>query len=385
MKIIKWYVVGEILKIFLVTIGITMLLLTLGGGAKEGIRRGLPPHIVVQTMPYLVPEMLRFTVPGCLLFAVCSVFGRMTASNEIVAMKSLGINPLSVILPVLVVAYVLSIATIGTYDACAVWARPNLRHLFASSIDQIAYGFLRTNGSFSSNGISIVVKGVEGDRLLQPVINIDRRGEKPAITLTAKEAMLRCDRESGTLRIECLDANVKIAGKGSIRRPGRFVYDLVLHEPDPHPENTHSPAALGSLEIPNQICRERGLVDELRAKLSASDASDTDDMPQLRTQLDQHNSWLFRWEAESPRRFSNGLGCLCFAMIGVPVAMWGRSSDTMSVFFLCFMPILLVYYPLLVIGENLARDGVFPQLSVWLANAVLFVIGTVLLLRQMRR
>lgn len=93
MKIIKWYVVGEILKILFVTIGITLLLLTLGGGAKEGIRRGLPPHLVVQTVPYIVPEMLRFIIPGCLLFAVCSVFGRMTASNEIVAMKSLGINP----------------------------------------------------------------------------------------------------------------------------------------------------------------------------------------------------------------------------------------------------------------------------------------------------
>ena len=43
------------------------------------------------------------------------------------------------------------------------------------------------------------------------------------------------------------------------------------------------------------------------------------------------------------------------------------------------------FYPLLVIGENLAREGVFPQFSVWLADAVLFFSGTVLLLRRMRR
>ena len=65
--------------------------------------------------------------------------------------------------------------------------------------------------------------------------------------------------------------------------------------------------------------------------------------------------------------------------------MKGRSSDTMSVFFLCFMPILLVYYPLLMTGENIAREGFYPGLSVWLADAVLLVIGAVLMLRIMRR
>jgi lipopolysaccharide export system permease protein len=94
---------------------------------------------------------------------------------------------------------------------------------------------------------------------------------------------------------------------------------------------------------------------------------------------------LHRLQAEIPRRFSNGFGCLCFALIGIPVAMRGRSSDTMSVFFRCFMPILLVYYPLLATGENIAREGCYPELSVWLANAVLFVIGAILLWGTMRR
>ena len=54
------------------------------------------------------------------------------------------------------------------------------------------------------------------------------------------------------------------------------------------------------------------------------------------------------------------------------------------VFFLCFLPILLVYYPLLMTGENIARQGIFPRCSVWLADAVLFTVGIVLL-RHMRR
>jgi hypothetical protein len=38
----------------------------------------------------------------------------------------------------------------------------------------------------------------------------------------------------------------------------------------------------------------------------------------------------------------------------------------------------------LVTGENLARAGVCPQLSVWLANAVLFAAGAGLTWRSLR-
>ncbi len=101
-------------------------------------------------------------------------------------------------------------------------------------------------------------------------------------------------------------------------------------------------------------------------------------------ELQSRQARLFRLQAEIPRRWANGFGCLCFVLVGIPVAMRGRSADTMSVFFLCFMPILLVYYPLLVVGENLARAGVVPEFSVWLANAVLFAAGAVLTWRALR-
>jgi lipopolysaccharide export system permease protein len=310
----------------------------------------------------------------------------MTASNEIVAVKSLGINPLSIVWPVLIVAYLLSIATFGIYDICAMWARPNLRRLVEGSADQIAVGYLKANGAFTTHGMSIVVKGVDGDRLLQPVININERGNTPSITLTAREARLRTDEDSGTLRFECRDGQVEASGKACLRFPGRFVHDVVLHEPDAHPEDHLSPAALGSRIIPALIAREKARIAKLQQQLSPqNDSKKRTEAAGLQSALDQRRSRLFRLQAEIPRRFSNGFGCLCFALVGVPVAMRGRSSDTMSVFFLCFLPILLVYYPLLVTGENIARAGFYPGLSVWLADVVLLVIGAVLLVRIMRR
>ena len=124
MSKIQRYVIIDILRVLLAVLVATSVIFTLVAGVREGVRKGLPPNVVVQALPYMLPEMLRLTIPASLLFAICTVFGRMAASEEITALKSVGINPLRVVMPVLVLAYVLSLVTFWLYDACAVWSRP---------------------------------------------------------------------------------------------------------------------------------------------------------------------------------------------------------------------------------------------------------------------
>lgn len=389
MATLRRYVIVETLKIFLMAIAVTLLLMVLGGGAKEGLKQGLPPQMVAQLLPYMVPEMLRFTIPGCLLFAVCTVFSRMAAAQEITAVKALGINPLALIWPVLVLAYGLSLATLAMYDVCAVWSRPHLRRIVVDSVDRVAYGFLKANGSFQAQGISIVVKEVRGDRLFQPVIAVEPRGARPAVTVVAQQARLHMDRAANALRIECEQGRLDVAGRGTFHFPDRFFQAVSLGEPDRHPENHLSPAALGSRTIANQICREQQLVAALQLPGRAAGGGEaTGDRgaaaDERQARLQTHRARLFRLQAEVPRRWANGFSCLGFALLGIPIALRSRSADAMSVFFLCFLPILLVYYPLLVTGENLARAGVYPQGSVWLANAVLFAVGAALTWRALK-
>jgi lipopolysaccharide export system permease protein len=384
MNHIKRTIVAETAKVFLLTMSVALLLMTLGGGAKEGLKRGLPPGIVLQTLPYIVPEMLRFVIPGCLLFAVCSAYGRMSAANEITALKSLGINPLRVVWPVLVMSYALSMFTFYLYDVCAVWARPNLQKLLSTSVDDIAYSFLRTNGSFSAKGMSIIVKDVADDTLIRPIVTIESEGDKPPITLVAERARLRCNREAGVLRIEADNGELEVPGKADFHFPDGFVHDIPMPDFNWQHEDFLSPAALGARVIPRQIAREKSHLARLQSQVAKDSSAASKKESLLQQKIDHHRARLFRLQAEIQRRLSNGLGCFCFALVGIPVAMGRRSADTMSVFFACFMPILLVYYPLLVTGENIARQGHFPQLAVWLADAVLLVIGAVLLYRSTR-
>jgi lipopolysaccharide export system permease protein len=71
-------------------------------------------------------------------------------------------------------------------------------------------------------------------------------------------------------------------------------------------------------------------------------------------------------------------------MIGAPMAIWRRNADFLTSFFACFLPILVIYYPLLALGVDQAKSGNFPPYSVWMGNAVFFVFGLGLMRRIIR-
>ena len=113
MRILSRYTTCEFLKVFLLSLGAMTAFFLLVGVAHQAIREGLSLGPVVRILPFIVPESMRFSIPAAALLAACTIFGRMSGENEVVAVKSLGISPWTVIAPALVVGFLISV--------CAVW------------------------------------------------------------------------------------------------------------------------------------------------------------------------------------------------------------------------------------------------------------------------
>jgi hypothetical protein len=62
--------------------------------------------------------------------------------------------------------------------------------------------------------------------------------------------------------------------------------------------------------------------------------------------------------------------------------LW-RHADVLTNFFVCFLPILALYYPLLMLSDNLITSG-RPPICFWTANVAL-VIPALALLRWIIR
>jgi lipopolysaccharide export system permease protein len=93
---------------------------------------------------------------------------------------------------------------------------------------------------------------------------------------------------------------------------------------------------------------------------------------------------LDRLHTEPIRRWANGFSCLCFVLVGIPMAIIRQKGEFLASFFICFAPILLVYYPLLMFSVDQAKDGALPPITVWLGNAVLACWGLWMMRRVVR-
>jgi len=84
---------------------------------------------------------------------------------------------------------------------------------------------------------------------------------------------------------------------------------------------------------------------------------------------------LARLKTEPHRRWSNGFSCLCFVLVGMTLSMRWAHGELLSNFFACFLPVLIVYYPMLAFGVNNAKEGALPPYIVWSGNVLFLGIG----------
>lgn len=387
------YVLAELLKVFCVTLAGMTLMMVLIGVAFEAIRQGLGLSPILQLIPFVLPNALLYSIPGTILFAVCSVYGNMSASNEITAIKAAGASPLTVVWPALLLAFLLSLVTVWMNDVAVSWGRKGMYRVVVQSVEQTIYGMLRTQGSHSTNQFSITVQEVDGRLLINPTLVVFPDNDEHPITLAADQAELRSDFEDQTL--------VVVMRRGDMEVPGqvRYVFDefeqaIPLPDLVKKGENTKRPSSMPLHNVPEEIRSQRSKINHLRQDRAADAAfqliggefaalsSDRWNSHQL--ELDHASNRLHRLHTEPWRRWANGFSCLVFVMVGAPLAIQLRKSDLWTTFFLCFMPVLVLYYPLLMFGISQSKSGVWPPYSVWLGNLVMALAGIWLMRRILR-
>ena len=57
---------------------------------------------------------------------------------------------------------------------------------------------------------------------------------------------------------------------------------------------------------------------------------------------------------------------------GMLVGILFARRDFLSAFISCFMPIIVVYYPIILFGVNLGKEGIISPYCVWAGNLVLW-------------
>lgn len=390
------YVLIEILKIFLVSlIALTLLILLIGVG-RELLRRGLGLVAVIQLLPFVLPISLQFAFPATALFSVCCVYGRMASDGEVATVKASGISPLKLLQPALIFAALLSPAAVYVSDLAVSWGRPGVNRVVMMSIEDIAYRVLQAHHSYTSDqGFSIHVREVQGRTLIRPTVTVHNGGQNGPMKLSAKEGQLSLDPDSQMLLLRVVDSQVEGGHVFQSIVPGETEFRIPLSNAMKKKDVSNQspselPLRLISSERIRQDIRTHATVGEMAAHTGFSILTSRTEAiagkagQSIETSLRHSKKRLVRLHTEPWRRWAWGFSCFFFVLVGAPLAMIAKTSDYWSTFGLCFLPTLLVYYPLFIFGLEQAKDGNVPPYGVWMGNGILAMIGMMLVMRVRR-
>jgi len=386
------HILVELTKVFVFSLVILTALMVVVFLVREALRQGLPVLQIVRILPYFLPESLRYTIPVTLLLATTWIYSRMSGYNEVVALKSLGISPVTILWPTLLMAALVSLVTVWLNDKAVSWGQQGVKRVLFDAVEEIAYGMLRTERHYAGPAFTINVKRVEGRTLLRPTVIIPARGNTPTITIEAESAELKVDRRENLLQFYAQQGSIEAEGRARIFF-SVYRYELPLMDPAAA-EGKQRPAELPLWRIPEETAKQQEAIQRQREQLAAVAAQQllVGDFDRLGGPEWNHRAAagenmrtrLCQLRLEPYRRWSAGFSCLCFVWVGAPMGIRRRNPDFLTSFFLCFAPILIVYYPVLIYGINGAKNGTIPPISVWTGNVLLAIWGAWLLRKVMR-
>ena len=395
-KLVHRMIFVELVKVFLLALtGLTSILL-LAGLVAEATQHGLGPGQILSAIPLLLPNMLPYTLPTTTLFATCIVYGRLAADNEVLAIKAAGVHVGHVMWPAVLLGLFTTVATAALFVDMIPSTHFQLRNQIFANIEDYLYGKLRRDGCIKHPKINyeIFVERVEGDLLRGALfLRRDPKTKQYDVIVTASEAKLRVDVAKKLILVHMYNCNI-VTNNGQddgwledkewpVDLPPEFeagdkfrATDMTWSELGEFRQRLMDDLNKAQLDIAAHLSKWHN---------SRPPQYVADYLKNTRYTVTMKTSQIASIDTEIQMRPALALGCLCFVLVGCPVGIWFSKSDYLSAFIICFLPIILVYYPLLLSFINLAKSRQLPAaVALWTPNVLMLIIGVALFRRLAR-
>jgi LPS export ABC transporter permease LptF/LPS export ABC transporter permease LptG len=361
MRIVDRYICKELAAPFAIGLSIfTFLLLVdkIFDLTDLIINKGVPVHLVLLLLTYIMPAFLVLTIPMGFLLAILIAFGRLSADMEIVALKACGVSPLRLLQPVL--AFGLLTTAVTAY--LMIDAVPRANYAFKALLFQIlqsqaSVGIKERVFNDTFGNFVIYVDEIAPDQVaLRHVFVADERKPDEQRMITAQQGRLLSDEVNRRVTLRLLDGAIHESSPQDLRKYRQVsfrLYDITLVLSNPLAEQANAPK--GDREM---------TMTELRQNVATALKTGGNANPYL---------------VELHKKYAIPAACLVFALLGVPLGIRAHRGGRWAAF-VVVLPIFLFYFIALSIGETLGDAGRLPPwLAMWGANIVVTALAMYLL------
>jgi lipopolysaccharide export system permease protein len=366
MKILRTYALRELLTPFLLSLLFFTFVFLVGNLVKLAdllINKGVNLFDILKILLLLIPKLLSFTLPTSALTAILLVFGGFAQNNEITAMKASGINLFSIMLPVLLVSFLLSLGSLLLNDQIQSRAQFAYRQAVKDLLLKRPMAYLEA-GKFIKDfqDYIILAQRIEGNRLYEITIYQPQEKGKSTRTIIAEWGEIIASQDDKTLTMK--------------------LYNGTSDEPNPDDPSVfyklnfktfELPAIHLGKEDPSKVEKKKKVKDMTLDELLYYLTRD----PEVKTNTDLRREF----QAEFHKKISFSFAPFVFALVGLPLAVITRRGEAVVSFTLA-IGIVAVYYVFFVWSRAMTIEGFLPPvIALWLPNVFMAACGTVLLRR----
>lgn len=361
MRIYHKYILKKIIFAFFTSIlvftSILIVLYLLRISKKPTI--GLHFLTVVKLIIYLNSFLLAFSIPMSMLIATLLVFGRLSADNEIVALRASGINPLKIVSSPIIFAIIISFISLLVLGEAAPLSHLSMEKLVVQAIDPAAlFEPGKTIKKFAS--LSIQTKSKHGNKLYGITITqTDRAGQTVHIDSKWGEVIDRRTQGKVALQLYDVDSYIPVGEKEKkdvIRAHYKMLeieFDLRQVLGDKAIIKDKDDLTIKELILRSRIAAEKG---------------------------DSAITYVF----ELHKRFVLASSCLWFVFIGIPLGIRIHRGEKTVGTAIGLALALAYYYSIIAIEKLIRHQFILPTLIVWVPSLLLILIGIFLFRRMIR-
>lgn len=368
MKLIDRFISREVIVNFLFAVAVLSLVLVVGNVFRKLlpllVNHDVPVEYLLGFVAYVLPFSLIFTIPWGLLTAILLVFGRLSADNELIALRCNGISVARICIPLAVISIVCT--------AICIWlnvvAAPAAQEAMRSTIFDVAtrnpmalFGSDQVIDQFP--GRKIYVGKKQGNQLENITVFEMNEDSMPMKVTHARTGMLEVDLPNKLILMHLYDARYQ-------QRDEKNPWDLRKMRDGIN-------MAEGTLPISLEDLYEK---EKRRPSRSAQSLEEL--LDELKTG-DPHARSASRTEIN--KRFAFPFSCMAFALIGVPLGITAHRRET-SIGFGLSLVVAVFYFLFIIIANTLrGQPKLHPELLVWFPNVLFLVLGAWLFRRTSRQ
>jgi lipopolysaccharide export LptBFGC system permease protein LptF len=350
------------LKVFLLSaVGIT-LVMNFVAAILFLHKYPLPLASILKVLPYHMPDLLPWTFPIAMLMTTTLTYGRLASDNEILAMQMSGMHLMRPVMPALTLAVALTCVLFYTNDRLVPWCKSTEHEVYRQESSKIVDRLFRSGDRLRGGNYDMEWRDFRAGMLYN--LTITQFDEKGIVaSYSAERATYDYDGISDNITL-----HMKNLTWSDYRRPGVEVKVESRDEQVPVAGLFTRSPGLNSLTTPEMLW----LIEEKYGPSAPQPADQyTRDLNKRRVT----NIWL-----EIHQRFSLASSCFAFMLIGVPLGILARRAHMLSAFFMGCLPVMLVYYPVLLTGQSMAIQGaITPMAACWTPAVLLAAMGAALL------